>query len=460
MRTSPTMARKIGHVRSVILSTTAYWLLVSLIPIVNKRFFRKSAYPYPVATAGIQLGLVGVALSLLCCAIHHVEERGRAREVELAGEGVFRSPSVRVGRKTMGDDCEFFAKGEAGDAERIEQLNNRARRWIFDEHLLWKLRTVLPVGALFGLKYAVTNQGLMMVSTPVHLLLQSTDLVWTMLWAYLINGERIDYVGLTSLLGCVAGTVMLSTQVVSNNGKEVPKRYRDVAVLAILMNLLSPILLGLCIATLRSACVELRRKTNRVGGRVSSVEITALKLLVSSPVALVLATMFEGHWLQAFRDLSLPTRLGVMGSSLPILAYQVNCTYLIAITSAVSVGLVGQLKIIPQWIAAVLFSTPTGGQGYLLAGWNAAGTAVTIVSASGYAVHNWVTYNEDHQTSRRERSNATGSTSAESNPNEAASRSSGRVDYGIDPETSRLIESRVDRSRRKSDGGYRTFLMR
>ena len=83
------MARKIGHVRSVILSTTAYWLLVSLIPIVNKRFFRKSAYPYPVATAGIQLGLVGVALSLLCCAIHHVEERGRAREVELAGEGVF-----------------------------------------------------------------------------------------------------------------------------------------------------------------------------------------------------------------------------------------------------------------------------------------------------------------------------------------------------------------------------------
>ena len=367
------MARKVGHVRSVVLSIAAYWLLVSLIPIVNKRFFKRTAYPYPVATAGIQLGLVGIALTFLCWAIHHVEERGRFREVELAGEGMFRSPTVRAGRKMMDDcDCEggICANDATGFSERIDHEDAEVL-WIFDEHLPWKLRTVLPVGALFGLKYAVTNQGLMMVSTPVHLLLQSTDLVWTMLWAYLINGECIDYVGLTSLLGCVSGSVMLSMQVVSND-REVPKRYRDVTVLAIMINLLSPILLGLCIATLRSACVELRWKTNRVGGRVSSVEITALKLLVSSPVALVLATFFEGDWLQAFRDLSVPTRLGVIGSSLPILAYQVNCTYLTAITSAVSVGLVGQLKIIPQWIAAVLFSAPT--EGYLLGGWNAAGT--------------------------------------------------------------------------------------
>jgi len=439
------LARRVGHVGSVSLSIAAYWILVSLIPIVNKRFFRRMAYPYPVATAGIQLGLVGIALSFLCCAIHRVEERGRFREVELAGEGVFRSPTVRARRKTMYDDDD---DDDCEDGIRLEHQDDEVL-WIFDEHLPWKLRTVLPVGALFGLKYAVTNQGLMMVSTPVHLLLQSTDLVWTMLWAYTINGECIDYVGLTSLLGCVSGTVMLSTQVVSND-REVPRRYRDDTILAILMNLLSPLLLGLCIATLRSACVELQRETNRVGGRVSSVEITALKLLVSSPVALVLATLFEGSWLQAFRDLSVPTRLGVIGSSLPILAYQVNCTYLTAITSAISVGLVGQLKIVPQWIAAVLLSTPTGG--YLLGGWNAAGTMVTIVSASGYAVHNWVTYNSEHLKDPPERSNATVSMSAESNPNEAASRST-----GVDPETSNLVECRGHRSRRKSGGGYQTF---
>ena len=81
-------------------------------------------------------------------------------------------------------------------------------------------------------------------------------------------------------------------------------------------------------------------------------------------------------------------------------------------------------------------------------------SVVTIVSASGYAVHNWVTHNGDDQKGRRERSSETGSTSAESNPNEAAS--SGSV--GVDPEAKNLIECRGDRPRRKSEGGYRTFL--
>merc|ERR1712151_595597 len=42
----------------VSLSIFFYWTLVSIIPIYNKIFFQKKYYPYPIATAGIQLFVV------------------------------------------------------------------------------------------------------------------------------------------------------------------------------------------------------------------------------------------------------------------------------------------------------------------------------------------------------------------------------------------------------------------
>jgi len=43
---------------------------VSLIPIYNKHYFQKEFFPKPVATAGIQLGLVSVALTVLSTLRH------------------------------------------------------------------------------------------------------------------------------------------------------------------------------------------------------------------------------------------------------------------------------------------------------------------------------------------------------------------------------------------------------
>ena len=59
----------------------------------------------------------------------------------------------------------------------------------------------------------MTNLGLHLVPAPTHLLLQSTDLVWTVLSAWFINGEIVTPAEMLCLVGCVAGSVVLSWQI-------------------------------------------------------------------------------------------------------------------------------------------------------------------------------------------------------------------------------------------------------
>ncbi|KAL7529257.1 hypothetical protein ACHAWF_002903 [Thalassiosira exigua] len=333
--------RRGRRVLAVAASVTLFWTTVSLIPIYNKYFFQKKYYPFPIATAGVQLGCVAALLV-----------------------------AINVGGR--------IARGTGEEAAR-------EKSWILGPHFLWKLKAVFPIGFLFGIKYGVTNLGLHLVPAPTHLLLQSTDLIWTLLGAWFINGERTSWLGLACLAGCVAGSFVLSIQV----GQNAAAPYCAIAV-----NLLSPIILGLCISTLRSACVELMRKDNRVGGTVTSVELTALKLSISSVVALALAAMFEhgneasdeSGWLESFRNLPTEVKAGVLGGSLPILIFQVNCTFLTHLTSSVAVGLVGQLKIIPQWIVATIFSS---NMNIHFTGLNIVGAMLTMISAAAFAVNEY-----------------------------------------------------------------------
>jgi hypothetical protein len=261
--------------------------------------------------------------------------------------------------------------------------------WIFGPHLWWKVKWCFPIGALFGLKYGMTNLGLHLVPAPTHLLLQSTDLVWTVLSAWWINGEGIALIEMCCLAGCVAGSVVLGWQL--NNESSTTT---TASLYAIAVNLISPILLGLCLATLRLACTELMRPDNRVGGTVSSVELTSIKLLLSSVVGLMLACLMEGgddtrnSWWIAFLELSKSTRSGVLGGALLISVFQVNCTFLTFLTSAVGLGLVGQVKIIPQWLLAAFSSRHNSRfQFHML---NLLGALLIMGSAAAFALFNWM----------------------------------------------------------------------
>ena len=104
------------------IATLIFCLSVSAVPIYNKLVFAEGVcdgkaclrkYPYPMATAFLQLSLVSLVLTFanIC---GHVWDRSAAS-------------------------------------------------WIFGEHMQYKLRHIGPVGILFGLKYGVTNWGLQMI---------------------------------------------------------------------------------------------------------------------------------------------------------------------------------------------------------------------------------------------------------------------------------------------------------
>ena len=385
-RKRPLPSSKRNYCSIIAGSVLVYWIFVSLIPVYNKYFFQKDLFPYPIATAGLQLGCVSILLAVWNTLEH----------------------------------CYYVGSRRDNDT-----LLTTPTSWIGGPHLIWKLQWCAPIGVLFGLKYGVTNLGLHLVAAPTHLLLQATDLVWTVLSAWIINRERLSMVELGCLAGCIAGSFVLSWHHLHPNSDDEMSKHEYgetnatlaeaaassellshnitgshstpyAGVFAIFINLLSPMLLGLCIATLRLACCELMRPDNRVAGKISAVELTTLKLWISSLVALLLANTFErgdasneGNevalqpWWQAFLTLPWTTKVGVMGGSVLIAIFQVNCTMLTHLTSAVSVGLVGQGKIIPQWIIATIFATAT--MKYKIQGYNLLGAFLIMTSAATFA---------------------------------------------------------------------------
>lgn len=92
--------------------------------------------------------------------------------------------------------------------------------------------------------------GLILLPTSTHLLLQGTDILWTVAAAALINRERIGRIELSACLLCSVASTLLSLRVGAT---------LSAPLLPLAINLASPLLLGLCISTLRLATVELMR---------------------------------------------------------------------------------------------------------------------------------------------------------------------------------------------------------
>jgi len=111
----------------------------------------------------------------------------------------------------------------------------------------------------------------------MHLLLQSTDIVWTVIGAWFISGEHVPTLRFSCIMGCVGGSVSLSIHI---------NRTLQQPVFVIIINLPSPILLGLCLATLRLAFTKPTRKDNCVGVTVDLFYISPIKLIISSIVAI------------------------------------------------------------------------------------------------------------------------------------------------------------------------------
>ncbi|CAL1146875.1 unnamed protein product [Cladocopium goreaui] len=224
--------------------------------------------------------------------------------------------------------------------------------WIFGPHPLYKLRHVGPVGLLFGFKYGVTNWGLQILPVGMHLLLQSTEIVWAIILAEYVNGEDLGVVEILAAFLSGTGSFLIGLHAVDT---------LETPLMPILVNLLPPLILALCLSTLRMGAQELFRSDNRLAGSISVVEFTAMKLALSALTALVLAmlcergTKLQSSWWKALAEESDAGVLLVLLGGVFILIFQVNLTWLTSLTSVATVGIIGGVKIIPQWILNAIF---------------------------------------------------------------------------------------------------------
>lgn len=304
------------HELKVSIATVIYFLTSAAVPIYNKHVFTGGAkghglkkYNYPIATAFLQLGSVALVCSLYSIASHLV-------------------------RRTSSSSH-----------------STTDESWLFGPHILYKLRHAAPVGLLFGVKYGITNWGLALMPTGMHLLLQSTDLIWTVLIARVINKETLSPASWVAAILCSVGSVMIGMQA---------STHLEAPLLPLLVNCLTPIALALCVTTLRSGTKELFDPNNRLNGSMSAAEFTALKLWLSALVAFCLSLVLETDLVKGegkgwFENLHLDQFAFILLGAIFVLIFQVNITWLAGLTSAVTVGIVGGVKVVPQWLLNALF---------------------------------------------------------------------------------------------------------
>ena len=122
----------------------------------------KNGFPYPLTIDFITLGGIATACTIISCIKHFTVDRGVEPE-----------PS-----------------------------------WIFGPHFLYKVKRILPIGFLFGIELGVSGWGNAITPTSQHLLLSSTDLVWSAIFAFLINRERPPPLGLVAVCITIGGSVV------------------------------------------------------------------------------------------------------------------------------------------------------------------------------------------------------------------------------------------------------------
>mmetsp|Transcript_45267 Transcript_45267/g.105645 ORF Transcript_45267/g.105645 Transcript_45267/m.105645 type:complete len:404 (+) Transcript_45267:36-1247(+) len=323
----------------VAIATIIFCLSVSAVPIYNKLVFANGVcdgneclrrFPYPMATAFLQLLLVATVLGIINVAGHFCD---------------------------------------------------RSKSWLFGPHFRYKLRHIAPVGVLFGLKYGVTNWGLQLVPVGIHLLLQSTDVIWTILLAEFANHEDLGLLEVVAAVLSAGGSALIGLHAADT---------LQAPLVPLLVNILPPFLLALCVSTLRMGAKELFRPDNRLGGTVTPTEFTSIKLILSSLTALVLSILHEGpapgrpSWWEALAEEPPAGVVLMLLGGVFVLIFQVNLTWLVGLTSVATVGIIGGVKVVPQWILNALFQFKVD-----LNPLNLGGAALVILATSLYAYANY-----------------------------------------------------------------------
>jgi len=215
----------------------------------------------------------------------------------------------------------------------------------FSENIFfWKNLQILPVSITFAAVMALTNVSISITNINLHILLRTTDIIWVVVFAFIIQKERPTILTAIACISLFFGIVLISP-ITDDNW------YLKNAWVQLVFNLLSALSSGLMMVLLRRACVILRFKIPTM----TVAEITLIKMFQTFIFLLPFPFIFEPKAFNAIIDSTLTIKLLVGAGVLITMGFQTTVVGLSAYSLATTVGIIANFKIIPQIIFGFLW---------------------------------------------------------------------------------------------------------
>jgi len=323
---------KQGTPWNAILLAVCYYVLTTTFPLFNTLLFKGwgpvKGFPYPLSATWIQLIGVFILLLIYSIIMHYLQRKDVLK-----------------------------------------------KSWAFGPGFFWKCKHLILVSIAFAAVISLTNMGLFLVDLNTHVLLRSSEIVWVVLFALLIQKEIPSIGTIICCLVLIVGTVLVSM--------DFTQKIKSSAV-ALVINLTASLASGLMIVLLRRACVILRSKDPTI----SVLEITFFKIIIASIVLIPPTFIVEpGAFKALIHDNTTQeyqVTLLVGAGVLLTMFYQSVMVGLTTYSLAITVGIISQTKIIPQVALAIAYNNdfrPTA--------LHISGMLLLIGGSVGYAILRW-----------------------------------------------------------------------
>ncbi|GAM26488.1 hypothetical protein SAMD00019534_096630, partial [Acytostelium subglobosum LB1] len=208
---------------------------------------------------------------------------------------------------------------------------------IFDQNFLMKSLVMIPVSVCFAIVISLTNIGLSMIPVNYHVVFKSTNIVWIVLFSFIVHKERPSPIILVSIVLLMAGTILTSL--------EFSKKNQSTSFWPIFINILAIFFESVTLVVLKWTCKYLHRKDSTI----SALEITFYKVAEGTIVILIPLFAIEGvRGFGALNNLPASSILMLLAGVVVTMVYQGSTVGMIKTLYVTTVGVINQVIIIPQ----------------------------------------------------------------------------------------------------------------
>lgn len=231
-----------------------------------------------------------------------------------------------------------------------------------------KLRKLVLVAGLFAANISLSNLGLFYVPVNIHVLLRASETLFVVFFSYVFHGIRPSRGGVFAVTLLAVGIGLVGADYTGSSTAET-------SWFGVFLNVTSAVAASLHYVILRGACLTLEE----LFPTITIPEITAHKLSLSLIFILPASLLIDAQGYVALIDAQWYVVALLLGGIFVTLVYQASVVALASYTLALTVAVLGQLRLPIQVIlGSLLFNEPLTSSAQV---W---GTIITIVASCYY----------------------------------------------------------------------------